>query len=54
MKAVPYRQDFYAKLSSGGSETETNEKLGTWLAGLKVITDRIDSFYEKGGYGKGF
>lgn len=54
MKATPYRKDFYAKLSQGGTEQDTNEKLGTWLAGLKTITTRMDAFYEKGGYAKGF
>lgn len=38
----------------GGTEQDTNEKLGTWLAGLKTITTRMDAFYEKGGYAKGF
>jgi len=54
MKACPYRADFYQKLSDGGSEAETQEQLGKWLAALKGITDRMDAFYEKGGYGKGF
>jgi len=54
MKACPYRRDFYTKLSAGGTEADTNEKLGRWLAGLKATTDRMDAFYEKGGYAKGF
>jgi hypothetical protein len=54
MKACPYRQSFYSKLSAGETEAETNERLGKWLAGLKSITDRMDAFYEKGGYSKGF
>jgi hypothetical protein len=54
MKGCPVRKDFYTKLSKGGTEAETNAKLGEWLAGLKRITDRMDTFYEKGGYAKGF
>lgn len=54
MKATPYRNDFYQKLSQGGSDAETEEKLAQWLTGLKTITDKMDAFYEKGGYGKGF
>jgi len=51
MNACPYRKDFYQKLSAGGTEAETNEKLGKWLSALKGITDRMDTFYEKGGHG---
>lgn len=54
MKACPYRKDFYTKLTTGGTEAETNEKLGNWLSGLKTVTDRMGAFYEKGGYAKGF
>lgn len=54
MKACPYRKDFYEKLSTGSTEEETKIKLSAWLAALKNITDRLEAFYEKGGYGKGF
>ena len=60
MKACPYRADFYAKLAadpSGGpaSPQETlNDELDKWLAALASIVARLEAFYEKGGYGKGF
>ena len=60
MKACPYRKDFYAKLSTDpeGKVTVTQEKLDTeldcWLGALDAIVKRIEAFYEKGGYGKGF
>jgi hypothetical protein len=60
MKACPFRTDFYAKLAAdpnGGepaSQEELNEDLDKWLAALSAILERIDKFYETGGYGKGF
>ena len=60
MKACPYRADFFAKLRAdpaGGptaSEEKSNEELDKWLAALASIVTRLETFYEKGGYGKGF
>lgn len=60
MKSCPYRADFYAKLAvdpNGGapaSPEKLNEELDKWLAALDAIVRRIEAFYEKGGYGKGF
>lgn len=60
MKACPYRADFYAKLAAdpaGGpaaSDEKLNEELNKWLEALASIVARMESFYETGGYGKGF
>ena len=60
MKACPYRVDFYIKLAAdpdGGPSVEQSklsEELDKWLAALDVIVKRMESYYEKGGYGKGF
>lgn len=60
MKACPLRADFYTKLASdpdGGepaSQEKLNEELDKWLAALSAILERLDKFYEEGGYGKGF
>jgi len=60
MKACPYRVDFYNKLAAdpdGGapaSQEKLNEELDKWLLGLDAIVNRMEAFYEKGGYGKGF
>jgi hypothetical protein len=59
MKACPYRADFYAKLAADpdgapASQELLNEELDNWLVALDAIVKRIEAFYEKGGYGKGF
>jgi hypothetical protein len=59
MKACPYRKDFYAKLKADPtgvplSDEKFNEELNAWLAALSKIVTRVDAFYEKGGYTKGF
>ncbi|KAJ3807160.1 glycolipid transfer protein domain-containing protein [Lentinula lateritia] len=60
MKACPYRKDFYAKLASdpnGGPAVTDNilsEELDKWLAALDLIVKRMQAFYEKHGYNKGF
>lgn len=60
MKACPYRKDFYAKLaadSTGGPsvpEEQLKEQLDKWLAALDLIVKRMEAFYEKHGYNKGF
>ncbi|KDQ55791.1 hypothetical protein JAAARDRAFT_180615 [Jaapia argillacea MUCL 33604] len=60
MKACPYRADFYKKLAAdpaGGPpvpDDKLNAELDEWLAALHSIVKRMEGFYEKGGYGKGF
>jgi hypothetical protein len=60
MKACPYRADFYAKLAAdpdGGtpaSQEELNKEMDKWLAALSSIVARVEAFYEKGNYAKGF
>ncbi|KZT43530.1 glycolipid transfer protein, partial [Sistotremastrum suecicum HHB10207 ss-3] len=54
MKACPYRATFYSKLYGETPAEVAEPQLGAWLAALKNITTRMDAFYEKGGYGKGF
>nr|GAT44281.1 predicted protein [Mycena chlorophos] len=59
MKACPYRADFYAKLAAdpaGGpaaSDEKVTEQLNNWLNPLDAIVTRMQTFYEKGDYGKG-
>lgn len=60
LKACPYRADFFTKLRAdpaGGpeaSEAKTDIELNRWLDALSNIVKRMEAFYEKGGYGKGF
>ncbi|KAK7473217.1 hypothetical protein VKT23_001315 [Stygiomarasmius scandens] len=60
MKACPYRKDFFEKLAAdpaGGPavpQEKVEEDLAKWLAALDAIVKRMEAFYEKGGYGKGF
>lgn len=60
MKACPYRADFYAKLAAdpdGGapaSNETVNDELNKWLSALSSIVSRVEAFYEKGNYAKGF
>ena len=60
MKACPYRADFYAKLAAdpSGGTPATQEKVDTdlnqWLAALSSIVARLEDFYAKGNYAKGF
>ncbi|KAK7692219.1 hypothetical protein QCA50_003843 [Cerrena zonata] len=60
MKACPYKADFYAKLAAdpaGGppvTQDKLNEELNKWLAALDAIVTRLQTFYETGGYNKGF
>lgn len=51
MKGCPYRHDFYAKL---GPAEAVNIELNAWLVGLSKIVERVQAFYEKGNYAKGF
>lgn len=50
MKACPGREDLFAKL---GPKEKVEVDLENWLTGLHKIVNRIQSFYEKGNYGKG-
>ncbi|KAF8813904.1 glycolipid transfer protein [Phlegmacium glaucopus] len=60
MRACPLRADFYAKLAvdPNGGEPATQEKLheelDKWLDALSAILARVEAFYEKGDYVKGF
>jgi hypothetical protein len=60
MKACPYRADFYKKLKAdpaGGAELtddQLNSELNPWLDALNKIVVRLQAFYEKDGYTKGF
>ncbi|KAI0066023.1 het-c2 protein [Artomyces pyxidatus] len=60
LKACPLRSELFAKLRadpSGGpesSEEKLDEELNRWLTALSDIVTRLETFYEKGGYGKGF
>ncbi|MBW0564411.1 hypothetical protein O181_104126 [Austropuccinia psidii MF-1] len=50
MKACPYRAALFEKL---GPKDQVEVELEKWLTGLEKVVKRIQSFYEKGGYGKG-
>jgi hypothetical protein len=60
MKACPYRADFYNKLKADpageapASDEHLNESLNKWLAALRSIITRLETFYENGGHAKGF
>ncbi|EIN11532.1 glycolipid transfer protein [Punctularia strigosozonata HHB-11173 SS5] len=60
MKACPYRATFYEKLAAdpaGGPSVPSDKldaELNQWLDALSSIVTRLETFYEKGGYGKGF
>ncbi|KAI0049965.1 glycolipid transfer protein [Auriscalpium vulgare] len=60
LKACPYRAVLFDKLKadpSGGppaTQEKVDEELSRWLGALASIVARIEEFYEKGGYGKGF
>jgi len=51
MKACPERNDFYAKL---GPLDCVNIELNAWLDGLDKIVGRVQDFFEKGNFAKGF
>lgn len=59
MKACPYRKDFYAKLAADPPnepvpDAKLNEDLNQWLTALASIVTRVEAFYAKNGYNKGF
>nr|CAG8488399.1 6063_t:CDS:2 [Entrophospora candida]CAG8502512.1 7823_t:CDS:2 [Entrophospora candida] len=52
MKACPYREEFFKKL--GDDQKVVIVKYKEWLGALEVIVKRLDDFYVKNGYDKGF
>ncbi|KAI0332676.1 glycolipid transfer protein [Cubamyces sp. BRFM 1775] len=52
IRAVPHRQDFYARITQGGSHEKFDNELTKWLAGLEVIVLRLKTFLVQGGYGR--
>ncbi|KAF8953853.1 glycolipid transfer protein domain-containing protein [Flammula alnicola] len=52
IRAVPRRDDFYMRISQGGSIEKLNTELAKWLDGLERIVKHISTFLEQGGYGK--
>ncbi|CAH1766550.1 13994_t:CDS:2 [Entrophospora sp. SA101] len=52
MKACPYREEFFKKL--GDDQEVVIVKYKEWLGALEVIVKRLDDFYVKNGYDKGF
>lgn len=51
IRAVPHRQEFYARLTQGGSHERFDSELAKWLAGLGGIVDRLKAFLAEGAYG---
>ncbi len=51
IRAVPHRQDFYARLTQGGSHDKFDDELRKWLAGLEGIILRLKGFLGEGDYG---
>ena len=49
---MPHRQDFYARITQGGSHEKFDNELTKWLAGLEVIVLRLKAFLVEGGYGR--
>jgi len=52
IRAVPYRQDFYNRLTQGGSHEKFDAELTKWLVGLDTIVNRLKTFLEQGGHGR--
>ncbi|OCB91977.1 glycolipid transfer protein [Sanghuangporus baumii] len=52
LHACPNRQDFYLRITQGGSQEKLDEELCRWLTGLDVLVRRMAKFYEDGGHGK--
>ncbi|KAI0730860.1 glycolipid transfer protein [Earliella scabrosa] len=50
IRAVPHRQEFYARLTQGGSHERFDHELAKWLAGLGGIVDRLKAFLAEGAY----
>ncbi|KAF5375308.1 hypothetical protein D9757_009682 [Collybiopsis confluens] len=52
IRAVPYRQDFYQRISSGEPAEKFDPELNSWLQALEEIISRMKQFLENGGYGR--
>ncbi|KAH9839735.1 glycolipid transfer protein [Rhodofomes roseus] len=52
MLAIPHRQDFYNRLTQGGSHEKFDVELTKWLDALSNIVKRSKTFLEEGGYGR--
>ncbi|KAI0741383.1 glycolipid transfer protein [Daedaleopsis nitida] len=51
IRAVPHRQEFYARITQGGSHERFDNELTKWLAGLEGIIHRLRGFLTDGRYG---
>ncbi|KAJ7208580.1 glycolipid transfer protein [Mycena pura] len=51
IRAVPRRDQFFARLAQGGDAEKFEHELKRWLAGLDEIVQRMKSFLADGGYG---
>ncbi|TRM67446.1 glycolipid transfer protein domain-containing protein [Schizophyllum amplum] len=52
IRAVPYRHDFYQRISQGGDIAKLDVELEKWLRGLDAIVSRMTTFLEQGGHGR--
>ncbi|RDB27643.1 Glycolipid transfer protein B [Hypsizygus marmoreus] len=52
IRAVPRRNDFYARIAQGGSIEKLDAELAKWLVGLDVLVKHISAFLESGGHGR--
>lgn len=48
---MPNRQDFYARLTQGGSHEKFDNELSRWLASLDGLVLRLKAFLSEGYYG---
>ncbi|KAG2012286.1 het-c2 protein [Coprinopsis cinerea AmutBmut pab1-1] len=51
IRAVPRRNDFYAKIAQGAPMEKLNGELDKWLVGLDHIVQHMGGFLSQGGYG---
>ncbi|KAM5534518.1 hypothetical protein V8D89_011850 [Ganoderma adspersum] len=51
IRAVPNRQDFYTRLTQGGSHEKFDDELGRWLTSLNGLVLRLKAFLSEGHYG---
>lgn len=51
IRAVPNRQDFYTRLTQGGSHEKFDNELGRWLTSLDGLVLRLKAFLSEGHYG---
>ncbi|PIL24840.1 hypothetical protein GSI_12726 [Ganoderma sinense ZZ0214-1] len=51
IRAVPNRQDFYARLEQGGSHEKFDDELRRWLSSLDGLVLRLKAFLSEGHYG---